>query len=229
MRIPPQQPPEDAGHGFKRQIPPQSMDPFRLDTVKHAVSGNPLAALQALHQWRDMQDSPESQPCKWALDQMPLRVWIQPDSSKEAVSHRLLFESLRQWEAASEGLIRFRLMDASITHQKDSDIAIIWSDETVLGRDYEVGHAHRDVQGSLIRHVDITLIRNPEIDKHLGSERQRQRLIATVLHEVGHALGLEHSENSQDVMYFRGWQRSTLSNLDIRRLRDLYRRNSRSI
>lgn len=204
-----------------------SLENFQVETIRQHIEKNPLTALNALNEWR-AGESNTRQSVRWSLEQMPLKIWIEPTADPALPGEKLLYAILRQWEIASEGLIRFRLMDRAIESRETADICFDWSRETVKGRDYEVGHANREVQGQRIRRVEITLIQEPLIDGQLTPEKRRSRLLATVLHETGHALGLEHSENSQDVMYYRGWQRSNLSPNDAERLLALYRNAFRS-
>jgi hypothetical protein len=161
---------------------------------------------------------------------MPLGVLMEapsgPLSAESAFA--LLTAALRQWEAASEGRIRFApLMGSGPTILPTVDITIQWHRETTMGRDFEVGHTHRTLTDSAsgpvsITQAAITLIAQPRIDRHLTPQQQQERLIATFLHETGHALGLEHSPNPEDVMHHRGWRNSRLSRNDIHRLRLLY-------
>ncbi|WP_373532822.1 matrixin family metalloprotease [Vampirovibrio sp.] len=226
MKIPDKQPRPSAGARIPAARSDQkglSLDSFKLETVRQSVEKNPLAALSALGQWRSSESKTEGQAVRWSLAQMPLKIWLAPSGEAAMPSERLLFATLRQWEVASEGQIRFRLMDPATEQSEDGDIVFQWSRETVKGRDYEVGHANRELQGQRIRKAHITLILEPVIDGHLTPEKRRDRLMATVLHEVGHALGLEHSEHSKDVMYYRGWQQTVLSPQDAQRLMALYR------
>jgi predicted Zn-dependent protease len=192
-------------------------------------SNNPLGALQELAQW-EAQEQDNQQAFRWPLDKMPLSVWMDPHPSAPQSAGAFVTETLenglllaiKQWETASQGLVQFHFLDNHIHQREQADILITWSGETVQGRDYEVGHTNRDVHGALIRHVTITLITQPRIDAHLSPQHRKQRLYTTVLHEAGHALGLEHSELETDVMHHRGWQRSQLSNNDVQRLKTLY-------
>jgi predicted Zn-dependent protease len=68
----------------------------------------------------------------------------------------------------------------------------------------------------------ISLIENPVIDQHLSREQQVWRLRSTLLHELGHALGLEHSLCPEHVMYFRGWRNTYLSSGDALAIQKLY-------
>ncbi|WP_303674105.1 matrixin family metalloprotease [Vampirovibrio chlorellavorus] len=222
MNIPPQsRQPQSTGQ------PPLSLSVghFRLENLRQSIEQNPLAALNALGAWRGDSIQSPAKAVRWPLEQMPLSVWLpaSPVSVNQGFpSPPSLFAALRQWETVTDGLIRFRLMDINTETAEQAHIAFGWAQETTKGRDYEVGHANREVQGSRIRRVTITLIQDPLIDGHLSIAQRQSRLLATVLHETGHALGLEHSENSQDVMFYRGWRREQLSHGDIRRIRELY-------
>lgn len=230
MKIPnqPNRPQGQPASGSAQSRPALSFENFQLETIRQSVEKNPLAALNALSQWRGSEGNTTRQAVRWSLDEMPLSVWIDTPPNAQLPSEKLLFATLKQWEVASEGLIRFRLMDTATEARDKAHVEFRWSRETVKGRDYEVGHANREVRGQRIRRVDITLIEEPLIDGHLTPEKRRTRLLATVLHETGHALGLEHSENPQDVMYYRGWQRETLSDNDMHRLRLLYQNGIQS-
>lgn len=181
---------------------------------------SPIMALDALEQWRVHDEQTAQQRVYWPLDKMPLTVRLMPPETGNAgMSQAECMTVMRQWEAASQGLVRFQLVELTA---ESPDILIEWRQETVLGRDFEVGHTKREVNGKHITHATITLIVNPLIDGHLSPQRQRQRLYATLLHETGHALGLEHSESKQDVMHHRGWQRPYLSQGDIQRIQHHY-------
>jgi predicted Zn-dependent protease len=190
--------------------------------------GNPLTALEALEQWRVHEENTQRNACRWNSDAMPLRVAIKPGSNapEPIRQQKELWAVIKQWEAASQGLIRFTLVEATPWAPSTADIIITWTGQTTLGRDFEVGHTQRTVQGKWLTHATITLIQEPVIDGHLSPAKRVQRLQATVLHEMGHALGLEHSQDKRDVMYYRGWQRTTLSIADIQRIQDLYRRDN---
>lgn len=220
MKIPPQQSRQTPSSGQSQAS--LSVHGFKLETLRQSIEQNPLAALNALGAWRAESTQTKASLVRWPLEQMPLKVWLPPSGDKTLPGPQVLFNVLRQWEMATDGLIRFQLMDLNTESIEQAQIEFDWSRETTRGRDYEVGHASREVQGSRIRRVSITLIQEPLIDGHLSSAQRQSRLLATVLHEVGHALGLEHSESSQDVMFYRGWRREQLSPNDIRRIRELY-------
>lgn len=202
-----------------------------LPKPQSPVIQSPLDALNALEQWRAQAEDTRKHSARWALDQCPLKVWIEPypESAQSpedlAANTQALFAAMRQWEAATQGAIRFVLLPAAPGLQSSAsgaDMILTWDAQTTLGRDYEVGHTHRQVKGKRLTQATITLITQPLIDGHLNPQQRKQRLYTTVLHETGHALGLEHSDNHRDVMHYRGWQRSYLSENDIQRIRRLY-------
>lgn len=189
---------------FPAKLPPEAVKPQ-----------GPFEALDALARRCSEEESAQRESVRWPLGKIPLGVFIEaaPDTDFD------FLPIMRQWEAASQGMIRF----CPVLSAHEADIVFVWSDETVCGRDYEVGHANRTVQGRRITRVVITLIREPLIDAHLSPSRRKERLVATILHETGHALGLEHSDRKEDVMHHRGWQRTVLSENDVRRIQLLYR------
>lgn len=214
MKIQPGQPQPSALPG---QTVPAQTSPLKLPGTGKVSSGenSPFEVLNALDRWRSEEEATQKDAVRWPLEKMPLAVYVEP-----TLEFSLDFLTImRQWEAASEGLIRFR----SVTDPDKANIVFSWSDETVVGRDYEVGHAKREVQGTRITHVKITLIRQPLIDGHLSPADRQKRLIATVLHETGHALGLEHSKSRSDVMHHRGWKITSLGSGDVKSLKSLYR------
>jgi hypothetical protein len=88
-----------------------------------------------------------------------------------------------------------------------------------------VGHTDRKIQDRLILQATITLLPEPAIDQRLSIEGRKQRMYSTLLHELGHALGMEHTESERDVMHHRGWRNTHLSDNDAYQLKTLYARN----
>jgi hypothetical protein len=216
IRSQPGQPQHSLGAGSSSHTA-QSLFPQKLRPEAAKPQG-PFEALDALARRCSEEESAQRDPVRWPLEKMPLGVFIEPFPEADFD----FLPIMRQWEVASQGLIRFR----PVLNAQDADIVFSWSGETVCGRDYEVGHANRTVQGRRIKEVAITLIREPLVDTHLSPSRRKQRIVATILHETGHALGLEHSDRQEDVMHHRGWQRTALSGNDARRIQDLYRLNA---
>jgi predicted Zn-dependent protease len=155
----------------------------------------------------------QSQEFRWAKADLPL-LWNAPDFESA-----LLEEVMAEWSEASQGKIAFE----AAHYAQSARLHFEWIDRTTLGRDYEVGHTNRQVQGGQILQAQISMIRNPAIDRHLSIGQQKQRFRTTLLHEIGHALGVEHSNSPTDVMYYQGWRNEHLSKNDTQRLLFLYR------
>jgi len=152
---------------------------------------------------------------RWPKTAFPLTVFIAGTSAQQGT----LWPWVQLWETHTAGRVAFQQALSS----ESADITIDWTDMATMGRDYEVGHANRTVNDNgWITQVAITLLRNPVIDQYLTPAQQQLRLKATILHEIGHALGLEHATSDKDVMHYRGWQNSDLSSNNIQRLIQLY-------
>ena len=185
---------------------------------------------------------------RWHTQSMPLPVVLIPScghpltntvDTESEFNHFLrqaLSQALRDWELASVGEsitstppVSFKLLPfANPDLVAETGILITFSAQPTLGRDYEVGHTQRDVDAQgWIHRATITLIENPEIDKYLDSDHARQqRWKTTLLHEIGHAVGLEHTTSKKAVMHHRGWKNHTLHSEDIAAIRRLYPSNS---
>lgn len=204
----------------------------RTENPSYALEGQAIArpqtpslldSLQALEEWRRAEESRQKgQGVRWRNEKMnQLQLYIAPSSNPTWT--QLILKAGRDWEGASQGQIHF----VHCVRPDQADILIDWSDKPVHGRDFEVGHTHRIVQaGDWITQAKITLLKTPEIDKHLSPQQILERFYTTALHELGHALGLEHSNHSKDIMHHRGWKNRFISPNDIRQLKDLYTQNT---
>jgi predicted Zn-dependent protease len=138
----------------------------------------------------------------------------------------MIWQACRIWEQASGGRVSFQhavIQQAESAPCRPAHIEFLWRDEPLAGRDAAVGRANRRLSADgWIEAVTIELLMAPAIDVELPEARLGARWLATALHELGHALGLEHSIHPNDVMHFRGWQNTRLSDWDLRQLHGLY-------
>lgn len=191
-------------------------------TVKEAGFESLVDALEELEEWQaaERESRETQQSVRWhASHCQGLRVYIEPCPQSQDMS--LFWKAARQWEAASGGQVRFE----PTSRPSEAQIKIAWSQQPVFGRDFEVGHTDRKLKPPhWIDSATLTLVNQPAIDGQLSAQQQTSRLYVTYLHELGHALGLEHSRHKGDVMYHQGWRNTQLSPHDIQAVQQLYPR-----
>jgi tetratricopeptide (TPR) repeat protein len=154
----------------------------------------------------------------WDPKKMPLNVYITDGSAAPGWSpgmNGMVQTAMNAWQEATYRKVRFL-----ITRQKkDADIVIRWT--RVLSHN-KVGENPFESADNVIVRSDVTVaLRHPESGQALSS----QEVYTTILHELGHAIGIQgHSPFPEDIMYFsvNGKQGSQLSTRDKNTIRALY-------
>jgi Matrixin len=132
----------------------------------------------------------------WNLDEFPVIVYVKESSSKYYKSgyKDYVDYAFRVWQKADN-----RIKYTFTNNSRDADIQFVFVEnlgkkyeENYLGlTDYEVNRENEIEQSK----IQISLLK-------LGSEAvSAGEIKATIVHELGHAFGLGHSESETDIMY----------------------------
>lgn len=136
---------------------------------------------------------------RWNIATFPLKVYIGSKKDLQVPEYYIssVMKAFGQWTSSS-GFLKFNFMD----NPDNADILVAFDelpnacDER--GCKYVVGHTEPVYRGNVLKRMIITIY-----DKDAnGSYFSDMELYNTILHEIGHALGvMGHSYSTNDLMY----------------------------
>lgn len=181
----------------------------------------PEGFIESLNQWEANDKKRDKNKVRWHQSRIPLKYYIKRGNNILGFLddfEKIIPSCFDCWSRASLGKIRFI---KTIT-ESDANIVVNWSETVVLGRDYESGHNNLKVMGNRIEKADISIVVYPLIDKLSPAVNRVERVRRTMLHELGHSLGLQHSLSSRDIMFHRGISNKNISENDSKEIIELY-------
>ncbi len=163
---------------------------------------------------------------RWDEDRLPLKVFISDGSNVPGFRNsfnKIATRAFDEWATASGGKLAWR----EVTSQRDADVVLTWTPK-LDGPENSPEAGRTSTKVRLNRATGIGVIDLAHIQIQTLINRQQvpdEEMWRIVLHEVGHAYGLQgHSPNNGDIMYraVNPHQSPQLSSRDVATINHLY-------
>ena len=143
--------------------------------------------------------------------EFPLNVYIEYNPKKPVVK-----KAFWAWESLTK-IPKF----VYVSNENDADIVVKFDRVTINNGNgtHTAGYTKWFERNGYMQHAEITLMSVRPNTNMLISDKDAY---IVALHEVGHALGLPHTSNSQDIMYYLYSGQPLITTNDLNALRKLY-------
>ncbi|MBS1989074.1 MAG: tetratricopeptide repeat protein [Cyanobacteria bacterium SZAS LIN-3] len=179
---------------IKRRSGPMSIDARRAD---HA-----LASIAAYYELGDPNSASYAEPdaeLLWQRSDFPIKVaiWSDPEMKEWKEPFRqAVIDSFTKWREAGHGWLRFQIVEDQRQAKIVCKLVGVMRGSKYTGGGEKLGETLGDYD---TKNAEVRGFSRVEI--FWGPESNPAHFKHVVLHEIGHSLGLGHSNNPVDVMY----------------------------